>query len=212
MFTKKRYTSVFPLETICKKLGVKITFDYVFSGVYEEIAPQTLILTEINPYRTLKILQPGRELYIYINYKEKNYIAKGVVKKIEDHRVILEFNKNNIDNDKRQFYRFHFCCEDLGEFVLLRNSTVITNEVCIYEISKTGVGLYIPAGVSLEVGDTYYLFNKESNIKLDIEVVHFKNIGKFNVVGNKILETNVNLLKYILQEYIKVSEKIVFKG
>ncbi len=209
MFAKKRHISVLPIEIQCKRLNTQMTFDYIFSGIYEETSPDILTLQEINPYRTLSILAPGKEIQVYIRFGDSSYITKGKVKEIKGDKVILEVNQNNISDDKRQFYRFHFCCEDLGVFSLVENSTVISKEICIYELSKTGIGLYVPTDVSLKVGSTYNLVEKKKNINFTIQVIHVKNAGRFNIVGNKIKKSNINLLKYILQEYIKVSEKLI---
>ena len=205
----KRYSGDITIERFCEKFGINMNFDLIFSGFIEALSDSEIKVSSINPQQVKKIFSEKKDFSLYISNKKETFVAKGFIIEFEKDYLIAKIEKTNLYLDKRRFHRFHFCCKDLGDFIIEKNNNIISESACIYEISRTGLGVLNPVIDSILAGDIIELSNNVDNIVFKMKVLHVKKAGKYDILGGEIIESNKNLINYIITKYIKVSEELI---
>ncbi|MBK3332490.1 PilZ domain-containing protein [Persephonella atlantica] len=209
----KRFTGFIKIKRECTDRPLTTEFDMIFSFQMESTEKDTAKIVSINPYQIKKLLKKGSRLSILFPERDSLYVKDAVVVNEGEDHITVQFIQSGSTEEKRRFYRFHFCCEDLGHFNVKKENRLLTDTGCIYEISESGMGIYlIFVGDNIKKGDILEVESQQENLLFKIEVVHIESKDMYNVVGGRVIDSNVNLINYIIRKYIKVSEKIIFEG
>ena len=210
--SEKRVSGEIFIKRFCDKFGTDMNFSLVFSANVEVTGTDTIKLTNINPYHLYKIFPQVEEVFIFVKYNSTPYVINAKIKKIDKDRIYAEIRNEEIHKDKRRFHRFHFCCRDLGEFSIEKGGNIITKSACIQELSRGGVGILNPEIDSVKEGDTIRLENFEDELSLEVKILYRKPKGKFDILGGEIINSNKNLINYVIKKYIKVSKDLIEKA
>ncbi|WP_456383968.1 hypothetical protein [Persephonella sp.] len=207
----RRYTGQITVKRFCDKFGINMDFDIIFSGNVSPVDTDRIEITRINPYQIKGILEKEKKFQLYITRENQTYVASASVESVSDRSIIAKIEKSGIYRDKRRFHRFHFCCRDLGDFVLEKNGKILCDTACVYELSRSGLGIINPCMDSIGEGDVITVINPSDGLSIELKILHIKNEGRFQVLGGEIISSNLNLINYVIKKYIKVSEELILK-
>jgi len=205
----RRYSGEIKIKRLCERLGIDMDFSLVFSGIVDSQEKNLYIISSINPSSVLKILKKVDRFKLFINEETTAYNLEAVVKDISVGKVIFQIEKSAVIKEKRRFHRFYFCCKDLGNFILQKDNKIICDDACVYELSRSGLGIINLHLNSVKVGDRIKVKNNKEQLEVDVEILHVRKRNGYEVLGGKVIKTNLNLINYIIKQYIKVSKKII---
>ena len=205
----KRYTGEIKIKRFCERYGIDMDFSLIFSGVVSISREYGFALHSINPSPVLKIFKKMDSFTLFVNSDTTAYNLKAVVRDLSEGKLIFQIEEPTVEREKRRFHRFYFCCKDLGNFFLEKDNSFICDNVCIFELSRSGLGILNPCIGSLKVGDRVAVKNENQNFEVELEILHVSNKEGYEFLGGKIVKTKLNLINYIIRKYIKVSEKII---
>ncbi len=207
----KRYSGEIKIKRLCEIYGDYMDFSLVFSGIVNISKENQLILHSINPLPVLKLFKKMDKFKLFLNSENTAYNLEAYVKDILEDKIVFKVGEPAIIKEKRRFHRFYFCCRDLGKFILEKDNIIMSEDACVFELSRSGLGIINPLNGSLNIGDRVKVKNQEEKLEVELEILHIEKNGKTEVLGGKIIKTNLNLINYIIRKYIKVSEKIIYK-
>ncbi|SNZ08142.1 hypothetical protein SAMN06265182_1180 [Persephonella hydrogeniphila] len=204
-----RYSGEIEIERYCHKFGLDMVFNLVFSGTVESVDKDLFRMHSINPYQVTRIFKKKKEFTLFLTQNHTVYNVKCTVKKTEEDGIIFYPEKSSIDEEKRRFHRFYFCCKDLGDFSIQKNNSVLCENACVYELSRSGMGILNPCIDSVKKGDLITVKSEDDSLEATVEVIHAENRGRYDFIGGRVKNSNQNLINYIIKKYIKVSEEII---
>ncbi|WP_293448179.1 hypothetical protein [Persephonella sp.] len=207
----RRYSGEIKIKRFCHKFGIDMDFSLVFSGVVDNAGVDQFLLHSINPSQMIKIFKDNSSFYLFINKNTTAYNLQAVVKEVSEGKVLFQVEEQSVSEEKRRFHRFYFCCKDLGDFIIQKEGKTVCDNVCIFELSRSGLGLINPCVGLLKVGDTVVIKNEEQNFEVEFEVHRISKKKGYEFMGGKVKKANINLINYIIRKYIKVSEEIINK-
>ncbi|WP_456464470.1 hypothetical protein [Persephonella sp.] len=205
----KRYSGEIKIKRFCEKYGIDMDFSLVFSGIVNISDENVFILHSINPSPILKFFKKENRFTLFLNSDTTAYNLKALVKDISERKLIFQAEEPTPIEEKRRFHRFYFCCKDLGSFIIEKDDRIMCEGACVFELSRSGLGVINSCIGSLKVGDRITVKNTDEDFKVEIEILHLGKREGYEFLGGKITKTNLNLINYIIRKYIKVSEKII---
>ncbi|WP_457626189.1 hypothetical protein [Persephonella sp.] len=204
-----RYSGEISIERYCHKFGIDLVFNLIFSGAVESINNNLYRIHSINPYQITRVFKKKKEFILFLTKDHTVYNVRCTVKDAENSSITFYAEKSSVDEEKRKFHRFYFCCKDLGDFGIYKNGNELCENACVYELSRSGMGILNPCLDSVKKGEIITVKSKEEDLEVDMEVVHVENKGRYDFLGGKLKSSNQNLINYIIKKYIKVSEEII---
>ncbi|WP_457641143.1 PilZ domain-containing protein [Persephonella sp.] len=208
----KRYLGELEKKRVCEKPYKKINFKMLFSFEVQDIMDDKIKICKINPYQLNSIMHFLKNFKIYINECDIVYIVNASIIEGKDDIYLVHLDKKSRYVEKRKFHRFNFCCEDLGKFKIIKNNQVISGDACIVEISRTGLKILTRLHRTLHKKDILTVESISGNTKFEIEVVNVTEEDRYHILRVKIIETNINLVNYIIDGYVRTAEKLILKG
>ncbi|WP_029521978.1 hypothetical protein [Persephonella sp. KM09-Lau-8] len=210
--SEKRVSGEIFVKRFCEKFGIDMNFSLVFSANVEITGTNIIKLTNINPYHLYRIFPQVKELFMFVKYNSTPYVITVRIKKVDTDHILAEIKNEEIYKDKRRFHRFYFCCKDIGDFSIEKNGKIITKSACIQELSRGGAGILNPEINTVKEGDIIRLENFEDELSLEVKILYRKPKGKFDILGGEIINSNKNLINYVIKKYIKVSKDLIEKA
>ncbi|ADU96129.1 PilZ domain-containing protein [Thermovibrio ammonificans] len=179
--------------------GREITVPILFSFKGEE-SEEGVVATSFSPPGIVEILKKRQFFLIKENSRRRTVLVKGKVKWCKGNSCLFQLDEEVIE-EKRFYERFVFCPEELGEFELhLKNGERIP--VKVLDISMSGIKLLVERyGEKVSAGETL-LLTQETRF-LTVKVVRVEREKRGAVVGCKIVNTNFNLIGFIINRYIE---------
>ncbi|WP_456401258.1 hypothetical protein [Persephonella sp.] len=208
---EKRYLGEIELYRQCDKGGGEQEFRIPFSFEVEDIRDGEIRIKDINPYQINKILPYIKKFKLFFRDKGSVYVVTGNVEKVENDRYYVSLDSGSLYKEKRKFHRFSFCCEDLERFRIRKDDRIFSENACIMEISRTGMKIFTKLHGNLSDCEVCSVESVETDNKFDIRVVEVIEDKNGYVVRAEILDTNINLISYVINGYIKIAEKILKK-
>ncbi len=205
----RRYSGEIKIKRFCHKFGIDMDFSLVFSGVVSAVGEDHFLLHSVNPSQMIKIFKDHSSFFLFINKNTTAYNLQAVVKEVSEGKVLFQVEEHSVSKEKRRFHRFYFCCRDLGDFIIQKEGKTVCDNVCIFELSRSGLGVINPCVGLLKVGDTVIIKNEEQKFEVELEIHRINKKKGYEFIGGKIKKANLNLINYIIRKYIKVSEEII---
>ncbi len=208
----KRYLGEFEIKRSCEKRNIRVQFKALFSFEAEKEENDTVLIKNLNPYQINEILPFVKEMKIYLKKDGSIFVIKGYIKENSDGIYTVSLDRKSIYREKRRFHRFSFCCEDLGKYRIKKDENPITEDACIIEVSRSGLKILTKLHSNLEKNDRCIVESLEENVKFDINVVDIKEEYGYHIIRAKIIKTNINLINFVINGYVRTAEKIILKG
>jgi len=208
----KRYLGEFEIVRKCEKRRIKIDFKSLFSFEVERIENDTITVKNLNPYQINRILPYIKEIKIYIKKVSSVFVIKGSIVDSKDDSYVIKLDGESLYKEKRRFHRFSFCCEDLGKYLIKKDGKHITEDACIIEISRLGLKILTKLHSTLKRCEICTVESLEEDVKFDINVVDIKEEYGYHIIRAEITKTNIYLINFVMNGYIKVAEKLILEG
>lgn len=205
-----RYNGMFFEKVNCSGFRKAFNLPILFSFKVQKISEGELKASGFLPPGIVDFLQ-DREIFLFdpLN-KGKSCIVKAYVKDANNDSCTFVLGEK-VAKDRRLFERFSFCPEKLGEFHVQDEEREIKG-IYIVDISLKGVKLLFRNLEPHEIREGQILTLTQDGKILVVKVLRKEEGGNGLIVGCEILKANFNIMKFIMDNYVKHVKEILFRN
>ncbi len=207
----KRYNGIIPIERHSENLGIQ-KFDFLFSFKFVEIVDEEkdeFIISYFNPQLANCILSYFDRFSFYYKKNNKNYLVNADILETKNAKAVIKVEKDLTIPERRKYNRFKLSKFDLPEFSIYSNGNKISDNARILEISLRGLQIST-SEIQFNDEDLLEIVNEKENINIGlIKPVLVENYGHEIIIRGEIKKTNINMTKFMIETYIKVSKEII---
>ena len=182
--------------------GRVIKLPLFFSFNVEEEEGNRLIVSKFLPPGIEKLLL-NSNFYVFKDF-EASVLIEAQLKSLEG-KFIIELIKESFE-DKRGYKRLMFCPEELGEFNLWREGSIVSH-VKVLDVSLSGIRILLDKRLDLSRGELLIL--TQGTKILNVQVVRVSEEDDHITVGARIFSANFNLMDFLNQHYVKAVKKLL---
>ncbi|MEO2083120.1 MAG: hypothetical protein ABGX12_03735 [Desulfurobacteriaceae bacterium] len=205
-----RFNGVLNIRLSCRSIGkpVEVPLLFSFDGRKRE---EGFILGKLfSPPGVLGFLV-DKEFFLIKNFSPtSSTLLKARVEEVfpDKDEAVIKLLDDSIP-DRRFFDRFVFCPEKLGDFFFQTPDGEV--EVEISDISVSGVHFLVQKRQVRKVEVGYRGILRSDSKVVSVEVVRVDDGGSYYHVGCKVVSSNFNLLKFIVENYVDEVAELLMK-
>ncbi|SMP15746.1 hypothetical protein SAMN06265339_1412 [Desulfurobacterium pacificum] len=208
----KRYDGIYYYPFRCKGSVNSVNIPIFFSFRVKHIENNSIIADRFSPPGVESVLS-GKEIFLLKEITDNGDIIllKATVIEFSKGKAKIEVNTKEKFKENRSFDRYSFCPEHLGPFEILSTRKERLGDAYINNLSLSGAELFtltIPSSL-INVGDTLLISQDNRMIKLQVLRKRENEARHILFFAGKIIETNFNLMSYLIHNYIKVVKAIL---
>ncbi len=209
-----RYDGIFYLPHKCAGGINEVLIPIFFSFRAKRVEDENLVVADRFSPPGVEDIVLGKEIFLLreITTAGEVVLVKSSIERDNEGNILVKVNPKERILENRSFDRYAFCPEELGEFQVFKDEKEEPiGSAYITDISLSGAEFFsstVPFS-SINVGDVIVVKQKVKQMKLELVRKRENKARHVIYFAGKIVETNFNLMNYLMTNYVRVIKNIL---